>query len=142
MQNSFSYYIDLELIVCNLVFIFILTKFITTLLQVNLFQKHLFLPQLTHNLTKIFHWITCSVDETSKLRTCCVHKLFWIKKNVYITCSELGIFMYWTADSMNNLLSHCGLVEVRISASEKDLCTCKTIKIYIFFQIAGSFMQK
>ena len=29
--------------------------------------------------------------------------------------------MYWTVDSMNNLLSYCGLVELRISASEKDL---------------------
>ena len=30
-------------------------------------------------------------------------------------CSELGIFMYWTGNSMN------GLVDARISASEKDL---------------------
>ena len=47
---------------------------------------------------------------------------FWYSKQfMYTTCSELGIFMYWTGDSMNNLLSYCGLVEVRISASEKDL---------------------
>ena len=38
--------------------------------------------------------ITSAVHENSKLRTCCVHKLFFC---------------------------YCGLVEVRISASEKDL---------------------
>ena len=40
---------------------------------------------------------------------------------MYTTCSELGIFMYWTRNSMNNLLSYYGLVDARISASEKDL---------------------
>ena len=29
--------------------------------------------------------------------------------------------MYWTGKSLNNLLSYCGLVVARISASEKDL---------------------
>ena len=48
--------------------------------------------------------------------------LFWYSEQLmYTTCSELGIFMYWTGDSMSNLLSYCGLLEVRISASEKDL---------------------
>ena len=40
---------------------------------------------------------------------------------VYTTSSELGIFMYSTGNSMNNLLSYCGLIDARISASEKDL---------------------
>ena len=40
---------------------------------------------------------------------------------VYINCSDLEIFMYWTRNSMNNLLSYHGLVDARISASEKDL---------------------
>jgi hypothetical protein len=31
------------------------------------------------------------------------------------------VFMYWTRNSMNNLLSYCGLVDARISDSEKDL---------------------
>ena len=30
-------------------------------------------------------------------------------------------FMYWTGKLMKNLLSYCGLVDARISASEKDL---------------------
>ena len=29
--------------------------------------------------------------------------------------------MYWTGNSMNNLLSYCRLVDARISVSEKDL---------------------
>ena len=33
---------------------------------------------------------------------------------------ELGIFMYWTCNSMNNLLSYCGLVDAKIRASDKD----------------------
>ena len=43
------------------------------------------------------------------------------KQFMYITCSELVVFMYWTGKSMNNIFSYCGLVVVRISASEKDL---------------------
>ena len=43
------------------------------------------------------------------------------RENIFLTFSELGIFMYWTRNSMNNLLSYYGLVDARISASEKDL---------------------
>jgi hypothetical protein len=42
-----------------------------------------------------------------KQKTICVH-------NMFSPCSELAIFM-------NNLLSYCGLVDARISASERDL---------------------
>ena len=34
---------------------------------------------------------------------------------------ELGIFMYWTCNLMNNLSSYCGLVDTKIRASGKDL---------------------
>ena len=34
---------------------------------------------------------------------------------------ELGIFMYWSCNSMNNLSSYCGLVDAKIRASDKDL---------------------
>ena len=43
------------------------------------------------------------------------------KQYLYATCSELGIFLYWTRDSMNNLSSYYGLIDVRMSASEIDL---------------------
>ena len=49
---------------------------------------------------------------------------------------ELGIFMYWTCNSMNNLSSYCGLVDAKIRASDKDLpvwpswlCNARSIKI-------------
>ena len=48
--------------------------------------------------------------------------LFWHSGQfMYTTCSELVIFKYWACNSMNNFLSYCGLVDARISASEKDL---------------------
>ena len=34
---------------------------------------------------------------------------------------DLGIFMYWTCNSMKNLSSYCGLVDAKIRASDKDL---------------------
>ena len=48
---------------------------------------------------------------------------------VYIDCSDVKTkqitncvhSMYWTRKSMNNLSSYCGLVDARLSASEKDL---------------------
>ena len=48
--------------------------------------------------------------------TCSRHVL-----DMFSTCSELAIFMYCTRNSMSHLLSYCGLVDARISSSEKDL---------------------
>ena len=103
--------------------------------QVNFCQKLLFLHQLlpTHNLTtdcslNLFN--TWKFQAQNMGRTCCVHKLFFVfvltfrtiyVHNMFWERSKLAIFMYWTCNSMNNLLSHCGLVDARISASEKDL---------------------
>ena len=36
-------------------------------------------------------------------------------------CTQHVLNLYFSKNSMNNLLSYCGLVEARISASEKDL---------------------
>ena len=50
---------------------------------------------------------------------------------MYTTCSELVVFMYRSGESVNNVLSYCGLVDVRINASDKDLpvryfpCSCE-----------------
>ena len=54
--------------------------------------------------------------------TNCFLFLFWhSEQSMYTTCFELEIFIYWTFNSMNNLLSYYGLVDARISAAEKDL---------------------
>ena len=79
-------------------------------------------PQMTNDCS-----LNHQVHENSKLRTCCVHELFWILKQnkkkqfVYTTCSELGNFMDWTGDSKNNLMSYCGLVYAKIRASDNLL---------------------
>ena len=57
---------------------------------------------------------------------------------MYTMCSELVVFMYWTGKSMNNLLSYCGLVDVRINASDKDLPVLKSTKQLIESHRTGS----
>ena len=57
-------------------------------------------------------------------RTCCIHEIVLNVKTtqkqefVYTTCPAgiLSLQFSWT---MNNLLSYCGLVDARISASDK-----------------------
>ena len=46
---------------------------------------------------------------------------------MYPTCSEFAIFMYWTCNPMNDILSYCGLVDARIRASDKDLPVFMTL---------------
>ena len=112
------------------------------MLQVNLCQKPLFLHQLTHNMTtdcsvnyQFSTWklpvqymkITSSEDVVYINCSGCQNKNK--KQFVYTTCSELGIFMSWTSDSINNLLSYCGLVDEKIRASDKDLPVSKMSQI-------------
>ena len=49
-----------------------------------------------------------------KQKTIFVHRTF-------SSFSELGVFMYWTGNSMTNLLSYCGLVDAKIRPSDIDL---------------------
>ena len=56
-----------------------------------------------------------------KQKTTYVHNMFSNVLSIFWACSELAIFMHWTGDSINNLLSCCGLVDVRTNANEKDL---------------------
>ena len=74
-----------------------------------------------------------SVHENCKLRTCSDHaqnmtccvfvltfRIIYVH-NMFSSCSELVVFMYWTGNSMNNISSYCGLVDARIRAYDKDL---------------------
>ena len=81
-----------------------------TLLQVNLCQQLFFLQNMEG--------------------TCCVQKLFWMSETISVhnIRFELGIFMYWTCNSMNNLSSYCGLVDAKIRASDKELPVLESIK--------------
>ena len=42
------------------------------------------------------------------------------KQLMYLTCSELVVFMFWTGKSMNINLSCFRLIDVRISAFDKE----------------------
>ena len=35
------------------------------------------------------------------------------KQNLYTICSELVVFLCWARNSMNNLSSYCGLIDVK-----------------------------
>ena len=81
--------------------------------------------QLTHNMTKDcslnYQFSKGKFQAQNMSRTFSVHKLLFVLTfrpihvhNMFLTWSGLRIFM-------NNLLSYCGLVEARISASKKDL---------------------
>ena len=86
----------------------------------NFFQKHLFLHQLAHNMTK-----DCLLNYKFSQYEHVVH-INWffswhLEQFMYTRCSELVIFMHWTCNSMNNLSSYCWLVYARISAYDKGI---------------------
>ena len=61
--------------------------------------------------------------EKFKFRTCCVQKLvfcfcFDIKNNF---CTQHALNLNFSGNSLNNLLSYCGLTDAEMGASEKDL---------------------
>ena len=66
---------------------------------------------IVYSLVRFCEMLLLSTPENVKTKT---------TKIMYTTCSELVVFMYWTGKSMNSLLTYCGLVDPRISASDKD----------------------
>ena len=121
---------------------FVVVAGIHILVQVNLFQKHLFFHQLTHNMTKDcllnYKFSTWKLQAQNMLRTCCIHRLFKTetKQNLctYTTSYELAIIMYWTRNSMNNLSSYFGLVDAKIWTSHKDLpvtLVSRMMRVYV-----------
>ena len=61
--------------------------------------------------------------EKYKFRTCCVQKLFFcfcfdIQNNI---CTQLVLNLYFSGNSMNNLLLYCRLTDSRMRASDTDL---------------------
>ena len=75
------------------------------------------------------------------LRTCCVLKLIFVFmfRTIYIhTMFWAWSFMYWKRNSMNNLSSYYGLVDARISASDKNL----PVLFEVLIQVCASFSRK
>ena len=56
---------------------------------------------------------------------------------------ELGIFMYWTCNSMNNLSSYSGLLDAKIRAPDKDLPVQKGTSISSIKEVSllGGFLH-
>ena len=76
-------------------------------------------------------------------RTCCVQKLFWMSGTISVHKMpkfELGIFMYWTCNSMHDLSSYCGLVDAKLRASDKDLPVMKNQKFTQLFNICQNWL--
>ena len=68
----------------------------------------------------------------------CTEIVLNVKNNfMFSPCSEPGMFMYWTCNSMNNLSSYCGLVDAKIGTSYKDLPAHKFL-----FKMALNFLAK
>ena len=102
--------------------------------QVNLCQKHLFSQQLTHHMTTDclliyqFNWIKTTISEHGENMLCtqivfCVFLTFRtiFAHNMFSPCFEHVVLIYWNGKSMNNFLQYSGLVDLRISASDKDI---------------------
>ena len=89
----------------------------TNIIQVNVYQKFL-ITSLVHENCKLRTWRKYVVYTNCfcvlTFRTTYVHKMFY-------PCSPHVLSLHFHVHSMNNLLSYCGLVYARISASEKDL---------------------
>ena len=92
---------------------------IIVLLQVNLCQKLSYLNQLTHNMTR-----DCSLNpqkNTSSEHVVYKYCFECQNKNNNYCCAQHVLNLYFSGNSMNNLLSYCGLTERKMRASEKDL---------------------
>jgi hypothetical protein len=83
---------------------------------INLFQKHLFLHQLTHNMTTDcllnYEFSTRKIQVQNMLCTKNVF-CFDIQNNFCTLHVLLVFFLYWTCNSMNNLSSYCELTEFK-----------------------------
>ena len=93
---------------------------------------------VTIDCSLIYQFNTWKLQAQNMGRTCSAQKLFFVfimtfrtifAHNMFFPCSELVVFMYWTGKSMNNHLSYCGLVDSRISASDKDLSVHDTLRL-------------
>ena len=66
----------------------------------------------------------CSLNyKKIQFSTRCVHKLFWMsdQKEKTNLCAQHVLNLYFSCNSMNNVLSYNGLIDSRMRASDKDL---------------------
>ena len=75
------------------------------------------------------------LQEKYKFRTCCVQKLFFcfdIQNNI---CTQHGLNLYFYCNSINDLLSDCGLIDSRMRASDTDLPVARVQRVHAFVDI-------
>ena len=106
---------------------------------------------MTTNCSLNYKFSTWKLQAQNMLRTCCVHKLFFVLtfRTIYVhsifwTCSAIAIFMYWTCNSINNLFSYCGLfIWCKIKCFWKRF-SCKKIfdKMYFLIQTPSNMKLK
>ena len=134
--------VQIQLWSCEIILVKFVSLWIVIVLFVqvrNPCQKLLFLHQLTHNMTTDcslnYHFSAWKFQAQNMgktwgehvVQTNCLLFLFWHSEQLMCTtcsthilpmfspCSELGIYMYLTGNSINNLLSYC------VKASDIDL---------------------
>ena len=93
---------------------------------------HLFLHQLTHNMTFIelqVQYMKTTSSEHVVYINCSECQNINKKQFVSIICSELVFFLHWTGNLMNNLLSYCGLNDAKINNSDKNLPVLNEIRV-------------
>jgi hypothetical protein len=75
------------------------------------------------------------LQEKYKFSTCFVHKLFRMSKQTKKTnlCTQHVLNLYFSYNSMNNLLSYYALIDARMRASDKDL----PVQLRREFQMTG-----
>ena len=86
------------------------------------------------------NWITNSWKLQAQHMLCMYIKLFWMSKQKQIwftkhVITELVVFLYCTPNSSNNLSSYFGLIDARMSASDKNLpviTTDNVLKLSLF----------
>ena len=70
--------------------------------------------------------------EKYKVTTCCLQILFWMSKQKQKNnlCTRLVVYLHFSWNSMNNILSYCGLTDSRMRASDTDLPVFKSASTY------------
>ena len=86
-----------------------------------------------------------SIEFPYKITKFCVQLLFWMskhKQNKKQFFTQHVVNLYFGGNSMNNLLSYCGLVDAKIRTSDKDLPVQKKMFQFIHTNLLMNIMKK
>ena len=119
---------------------------VSILIQVSLFQKHLFLYHLTHSMTKYFslnyEFSTWKFQAQNMLRTCCVHKLFFVLtfRTIYVH----NMFWAWNFHVLNSWYNEQSVVILWVSWCKNrcfwQIFTCIYRNLKYLFNILTNYL--